>query len=210
MVKALSVSVGVALAALGSLFVAPAGNVTPFGTLLRTVLAVAFLVFLGRVVGVAGRRKPPAANGRNVVITMFATVGILVASSVFSPSWSVALLVWFLALFGAGVLLNRWGNAPERYAVYVAAFCVVSTSLILMTIAAASQPTAENVVRSNTVLVAFWPNVSRIASHPGDAAWMWLAWRVADRLRPREAKRRKAPAVMRPSQRSAAPRTPPR
>ncbi len=197
MVKALSVSAAIALVALASMFAAPEGKATPIGTLLRTAIAIALLVFLGRLVGGAERRRPPLAVARNVVITMFAALAILVLSSVFSPSWSVALAVWYLTLFAVGLLLNRWCQAPERYTVLVAAFCVVTTSLILMTIAAASTPTAQSVVTSNTVLVAFWPNVSRIASHPGDAAWVWLAWRVADRLRPKEAKRPKAPSVMR-------------
>lgn len=197
MVKALSISAVIALLALGSMFAAPEGKATPIGTLLRTAVATALLVFLGRVVGGALRRRPPNAVARNVVISMFGALVIMVLSSVFSPSWSAALAVWYLTLFAVGVLLNRWCDAPERYTVLVAAFCVVTTSLILMTIAAASTQTAQSVVTSNTMLVAFWPNVSRIASYPGDAAWVWLAWRVADRLRPREAKRPKAPSVMR-------------
>ena len=40
--------------------------------------------------------------------------------------------MWYVALFAAGALLNRWCDAPERFAVLVAAFVVVSSSLILM------------------------------------------------------------------------------
>lgn len=195
MIKALSVSGAIALIALVALFFAPAGRTEPFGTVFRTGVATALLVFMGRLVGGAEHRRPPNPVARNVVITMFATVGILVLSGLFSPNWSVANAVWYLALFAAGVLLNRWCEAPERYAVFVATFCVVTTSLILMALAAARTPTQSDLV-SNTVLLAFWPNVTRIAGHPGDAAWMWLAWRVADRLRPRETSRRKPPLVV--------------
>jgi hypothetical protein len=197
MAKALAVSAAIALVALASMFAAPEGKAAPFGTLLRTAAATALLVLLGRMVGSALRRRPPIAVARNVVITMFGALAILVLASAFSPDWSVAFAAWYLTLFAVGVSLNRWCATPERYTVLVAAFCVVTTSLILMTMAAASTPTAQGVVTSNTVLIAFWPNVSRIASHPGDAAWVWFAWRVADRLRPAEARRPKAPSVRR-------------
>jgi len=70
----------------------------------------------------------------------------------------------------------------------VATFTVVAAALILMALSAA-RPIAQSDLASNTVLVALWPNVARIAGHPGDAAWTWLAWRVADRLRTPEARR---------------------
>lgn len=196
MIKALSVCVAIALAAIVAMFFAPEGKAAPFGTLLRTVFAVALLWLLGRLVGGAEYRRPPNPVAKNVVITMFATVIILALSSSFSPSWSVANAVWYLTLFAAGALLNRWAETPERYAVFVATFCVVTTSLILMSIAAARPPITQGEIASSTVLVDFWPSVSRIAGHPADAAWMWLAWRVADRLRPKEAKRKKPPLVV--------------
>lgn len=196
MIKALSVCVAIALAAIVAMFFAPEGKAAPFGTLLRTAFAVALLWLLGRLVGGAEYRRPPNPVAKNVVITMFATVIILALSSSFSPSWSVANAVWYLTLFAAGALLNRWAEAPERYAVFVATFCVVTTSLILMSIAAARPPITQGEIASSTVLVDFWPSVSRIAGHPADAAWMWLAWRVADRLRPKEAKRKKPPLVV--------------
>jgi hypothetical protein len=141
------------------------------------------------------------------VVTIFATIAIEVVAIGFSPNWSIALAVWYLTLFAAGVALNRWCDAPERYAVLVATFCVVATSLILMVLAAAGS-NAQAEIRSNAVLVALWPNVARIAGHPGDAAWTWLAWRVADRLRPAEARRPKAPGVSRAVSKRIPPKRP--
>jgi hypothetical protein len=206
MIKALWISGGVVLIALVALFMAPAGQAEPFGTLLRTALATGLLVFLGRVLGPSQRRRPPSPMATRVLLTIFATVATLVLAVGFSPNWSVAIAVWYLALFGAGLLLNVWCDAPERYAVLVATFCVVASSLILMVIAAASS-SGQVDTRSNAVLVALWPNVTRIAGHPADAAWMWLAWRVADRFRPAEARRPKAPGVVRTATKSA-PRRP--
>lgn len=182
MMKALGISGGVALIAFFALFSAPPGQAAPLGTLLRTALATGMLVFLGRVVGTASYRRPPHAVAQRVLITIFVTVTLEVIAIWASPNWSVALAVWYLTLFGTGVLLNRWCDAPERYVVLVAAFCVVTASLILMVLSAAS-PSAQNDLGSNAVLVSLWPNVSKIAAHPGDAAWTWLAWRIADRLR---------------------------
>lgn len=180
--KAIAISGVVALIAFFALFSAPPGRADPVGTLLRTALATGMLIFLGRVVGVASYRRPPHALAPRVVTTIFLTVTIEVIAIWFSPNWSVALAVWYVTLFGAGALLNRWCDAPERYVVLVAAFCVVTASLILMVLSAAS-PSAQTDLGSNAVLVSLWPNVSKIAAHPGDAAWTWLAWRVADRLR---------------------------
>ena len=207
MIKALWISGGVLLIAVTALFMAPPGQADPLGTLLRTGLATGVLVGLGYAVGPSLRRRPPNPAAARVLFTIFVTVAIEVAAIGFSPNWSVALAVWYLTLFGAGLLLNFWCDAPERYAILVATFCVVATSLILMVIAAASS-SAQADTRSNAVLVALWPNVTRIAGHPGDAAWMWLAWRVADRLRPAEARRPKAPGVIRAAAKSASPRRP--
>jgi hypothetical protein len=154
-------------------------------------MATALLVFLGRVVGTASHRRPPNPLAARVVSVLFVTIAVEVAAMGFSPNWSVALSAWYLALALTGVLLNRWCEAPERYAVFVATFVVVVTSLILMVISAAS-PMAPADLTSKSVLVSLWPNVTRIASHPGDAAWTWLAWRLADRLRTPEARRPKA------------------
>lgn len=191
MIRALWVSASVVLLATVALFLAPPGQADPLGTLFRTALAAGVLVFLGRLVGTAAHRRPPHALATRVVILIFVIVAIEVLAIGFSPNWPVALAVWYLALLATGALLNRWCDAPERYAVLVATFVVVVSSLILMVIAAAS-PRAPADLTSNAVLVSLWPNVARIAGHPVEAAWTWLAWRVVDRLRPPEARRPKA------------------
>ena len=190
MIRALWVSAVVVVIALVAMFMAPAGQAKPLGTLFRTALTAGVLVFLGRLVGTAVHRRPPHALAPRVVILIFASVAIEVLAIGFSPGWSIALAVWYLALFAVGALLNRWCDAPERYAVLVATFIVVVSSLILMVLAAVS-PRAPADLTSNAVLVSLWPNVTRIAGHPADAAWTWLAWRVLDRLRPPEARRPK-------------------
>ena len=190
MIRALWISAGIVLVAIFAMFKAPPGQTDPVGTLLRTALATGLLVFLGRLVGVASHRRPPSPLATRVVIVIFLTVALEVGAIGFSPNWSVALAVWYLSLFAAGVLLNRWCEAPERYAVLVATFVVVASSVVLMVISAAS-PSGQTDLASNAVLVSLWPNVTRIAGHPGDAAWTWLSWRVADRLRRPEARRPK-------------------
>lgn len=191
MIRALWVSAVVVVLAVGAMFQAPPGQADPVGTLLRTALSAGVLVFLGRLVGTAPHRRPPRALAVRVVILIFVTVAIEVLAIGFSPNWSVALAVWYVALFAVGALLNRWCDAPDRYALLVATFIVVASSLILMVIAALS-PRASTDLTSNAVLVSLWPNVARIAGHPAEAAWTWLAWRVADRLRSPEARRPKA------------------
>lgn len=190
MVRALWVSGGVVLVALIAMFQAPPGQADPLGTLFRTVLSAGVLIFLGRLAGTAEHRRPPRALAVRVVVLIFVAVIIEVLALGFSPNWSIALAVWYLTLFAVGVLMNRWCDAPERYTILVAAFIVVASSLILMVIAAVS-PAAQTDTMSKAVLVSLWPNVARIAGHPAEAAWTWLAWRLADRLRPKEAKRKK-------------------
>jgi hypothetical protein len=191
MIKALAVSGGLAAAAFLALFAAPAGQATPFFTLFGTALAFSLFAALGHyVVGAAAYRRPPHALAPRVMVVIFGAVIVEVLAIGFSPNWSIAIAVWYLALFGVGALLNRWCDAPERYAVFVAAFIVAASSIILMVIAALS-PRTQADLNSNAVLVSLWPNVSRIAGNPADAAWTWLAWRVLDRLRPPE-KRAKA------------------
>jgi len=194
MIKALSVSAVVAVLALLAMFAAPPGQADPLATLFRTALAAGMLVFLGQLVGTAIYRRPPHALAPRVVTLIFGTVIVEVLAIGFSPTWSVALAVWYLALFGAGALLNRWCDAPERYAVFVATFIVVASSLILMVIAAVSPRTTTD-LNSNAVLVSLWPNVTRIAGHPAEAAWTWVAWRVLDRLRPPERRPKTADRV---------------
>ena len=190
MVRALWVSGGVVLVALIAMFQAPPGQADPLGTLFRTVLSAGVLIFLGRLAGTAEHRRPPRALAVRVVVLIFVAVIIEVLALGFSPNWSIALAVWYPTLFAVGVLMNRWCDAPERYTILVAAFIVVASSLILMVIAAVS-PAAQTDTMSKAVLVSLWPNVARIAGHPAEAAWTWLAWRLADRLRPKEAKRKK-------------------
>ena len=113
MIRALWISGGVVLVALFAMFKAPSGQADPLGTLFRTALAVALLVFLGRLVGTAEHRRPPRALAPRVVILIFVTVAIEVAAMGFSPNWSIALAVWYLALFATGVLMNRWCDAPD-------------------------------------------------------------------------------------------------
>lgn len=190
MIRALWVSGGVVLVALIAMFQAPPGQADPLGTLFRTVLSAGVLIFLGRLAGTAEHRRPPRALAVRVVVLIFVAVIIEVLALGFSLNWSIALAVWYLTLFAVGVLMNRWCDAPERYTILVAAFIVVASSLILMVIAAVS-PAAQTDTMSKAVLVSLWPNVARIAGHPAEAAWTWLAWRLADRLRPKEAKRKK-------------------
>ena len=185
MIKALWVSGIVMLLAVTALFKAPAGQADPFGTLLRTALATGVIIFLGQLVGTAAHRRPPHVIATRVVILIFIIVPVEVLAIGFSPNWSVALAVWYLALAAAGVLMNRWCDAPERYTIMVATFIVVASSVILMVIAALT-PRAPSDLTSNAVLVSLWPNVTRIAGHPVEAAWTWLAWRAVDRLRPPE------------------------
>ncbi len=191
MIRAIWISVGIVFVAIIAMWNAPPGQAEPLGTLLRTAFATGVMVFTGRLVGTAAHRRPPHALATRVVVLIFVTVAIEVAAIGFSPNWSIALAVWYLALFAAGVLLNRWCDAPERYAVLVATFIVVASSLVLMVIAAVT-PRATSDLTSNAVLVSLWPNVARIAGHPAEAAWTWLAWRGADRLRAPEARRPKA------------------
>lgn len=201
MIKSLWVSAGVVLLATVAMFMAPPGQTEPVGTLFRAALGASVLIFLGRLVGTAAHRRPPHALAARVVILIFVAVAVEVLAIGFSPNWSIAFAVWYLTLFAVGALLNRWCDAPERYAVLVAAFIVVASSLILMVLAAAS-PRAPTDLTSNAVLVSLWPNVARIAGHPAEAAWTWLAWRVVDRMRPPEARRPKAfsRTAARPSQ----------
>lgn len=205
MIRAIWISAAIVVAATFALSKAPAGQADVFGTLFRTALATAGLAFTGRLVGTAVHRRPPHALAVRVVILIFVTVAIEVLAMGFSPNWSIAIAIWYAALLLAGVLLNRWCDAPERYAVLVAAFIVVASSLVLMVIAAAT-PRAQTDLASNAILVSWWPNVARIAGHPVEAAWTWLAWRIVDRLRPPEARRPKAPA--RVPVRSSQPRKP--
>lgn len=193
MIRAIWISAAIVLAAVVAMWNAPPGQADPLGTLLRTGIATAVLAFAGRFVGTAAHRRPPHALAARVVVLIFVTVAVEVAAIGFSPNWSIAIAAWYIALFAAGVLLNRWCDAPERYAVLVATFVVVASSLILMVIAAAT-PRAATDLTSNAVLVSLWPNVARIAGHPAEAAWTWLAWRGADRLRAPEARRPKAPS----------------
>lgn len=194
MIRALWISGGVVLIAFLAMLRAPPGQADPIGTLLRTAAATALLVFLGRLAGTADHRRPPNPAATRVVTMILVTVAIGVIALRFSPNWSIALGVWYLTLFATGALLNRWCEAPERYAVLVATFSVVMISLILMALSAAS-PRAETDVGGNVVLFALWRNLGRVVGHPGDAAWTWLAWRLADRLRPPEARRPKAASV---------------
>lgn len=189
--KALAVSGSLAFVAFVALFKAPAGLADPFGTLLRTALATAMLVFLGRLVGTATRRKPARARATRVVIAIVMTVVIEVTAIWAAPNWSVALGVWYLTLFAIGLALNLWCDAPERYPVLVAAFVVFLSSLILIALAAAS-PMVAPYMAASVASLSIWRNVTRMAGHPSDAAWVWLAWRIADRLRAPEAKRPKA------------------
>jgi hypothetical protein len=191
MIRALWISAGIVLAAAFALSKAPPGQADLPGTLFRTALAAAVLAFLGRLAGTAAHRRPPRVLATRVIILIFVTVAVEVAATGFSPNWSTAIAAWYAALLLAGVLLNRWCDAPERYAVLVATFIVVASSLVLMVMAAAG-PRPSTDLTSNAVLVSLWPNVARIAGHPVEAAWTWLAWRVADRLRPPEARRPKA------------------
>ena len=190
MLRAMWISAGIVLAAAFAMSKAPPGQADPLGTLFRTALATALLVFVGRLVGTAAHRRPPRVLATRVIVLIFVTVAVEVGAMGFSPSWSTAIAVWYAALMVAGALLNRWCDAPERYAVLVAAFIVVASSLVLMVIAALN-PRGSSDLTSNAVLVSLWPNVARIAGHPVEAAWTWLAWRVADRLRPPEARRPK-------------------
>jgi hypothetical protein len=200
MIRAIWISAAIVLAAVVAMWNAPPGQAEPLGTLFRTAAATAVLVFAGRFVGTAAHRRPPHALATRVVVVIFVTVAVEVMAIGFSPNWSIAIAVWYIALFSAGFLLNRWCDAPERYAVLVATFVVVVSSLILMVIAAAT-PRAATDLTSNAVLVSLWPNVARIAGHPAEAAWTWLAWRGADRLRRPEARRPKA--LARPVAKSA-------
>ncbi|MEO8362048.1 MAG: hypothetical protein ABI672_18605 [Vicinamibacteria bacterium] len=195
--KALAASGGLALVAFVALFqapAAPAGLADPLGTLLRTALTTAMLVLLGRLVGTAAHRKPARPMATRVVVAIVLTVAIEVTAIWASPNWSVALAVWYFTLFVLGVALNLWCDAPERYPVLVAAFVVFLSSLILIALAAASPMLALDMAAS-TASLSIWRNVTRMAGHPSDAAWVWLAWRIADRLRAPEAKRPKAPGT---------------
>lgn len=206
MIRAIWICAGIVLAAAFAMLQAPSGQADVFGTLFRTVLATAVLVFVGRLVGTAAHRRPPHALPSRVIILIFVTVAIEVGAMGFSPNWATAIAIWYAALLSVGALLNRWCDAPERYAVLVAAFIVVASSLVLMVIAAAT-PRAQADLTSSAVLVSLWPNVARIAGHPVEAAWTWLAWRAVDRLRPAEARRPKAfsRSAMKPPQKSQKP-----
>lgn len=192
MMKVLWISAGVVAAALVAMLWAPAGQGDPFGTLFRAGLAAALLVFLGRFAGAAVHRRPPRPLFPRVAITAVVLVVVEVVAVWFSPSLAIDLAVWYVALFATGLLLNRWCDAPDRYAVAMATFSVALSSVILMTLSLAS--TRQPDLAANTTLLTVWKHVARIAGIPTDAAWTWLAWRVADRFRPAEANRPKVGA----------------
>lgn len=191
MTRAIWISAVLSLAALSAMFRAPAGLTDPVGTGLRTAAATALFVLLGRFVGTAKNRRPPSPVATRVVITILATVAVEVAATWFAPGPYSAASAWYLALFAAGMLFNHWCQAPARYAVLAAIFTVGATSVILMALSAA-RPLEEGELTNTAMLLALWPNVTRIAAHPADAAWMWLAWRATDRLRPKEARKVKS------------------
>lgn len=205
MMRAIWISATVSLVAIYAMFRAPAGETDPVGALLRTAGGTVLLALLGRLVGTAKNRRPPSPVAARVVVTILATVAVLVAATWLAPGrWSAA-IGWYLALFAAGMLFNHWCQAPARYAVLAAVFTVVAVSVVLMALMAA-RPLEEGELTNTALLLALWPNVTRIASHPADAAWMWLAWRVTDRLRPKEA--RKARSIWRIPTRRPQPRRP--
>lgn len=207
MTRAIWISAVLSLVALWAMFRAPADQADPVGTALKTAALSALFALIGRFVGVAKNRRPPAPLADRVVITILATVAVEVAAAWFAPGPLSAATAWYLTLFAAGLLFNRWCEAPARYAVLAAIFTVCATSVILMALSAA-RPLKEGELTSTALLLALWPNVTRIAAHPADAAWMWLAWRVTDRLRPKEARKVKSiwriPARRPQSKRSAA------
>lgn len=191
MTRAIWISAVLSLVATWAMYRAPAGQAHPVGTILSTVAVTALFVLLGRLVGTAKNRRPPSPQPHRVVITILATVTVEVAATwlVPGPLWVAAL--WYLALFASGMLFNHWCEAPARYAVLAAIFTVCATSVILMALFAA-RPLEEGELTNTALLLALWPNVTRIAAQPADAAWMWLAWRVTDRLRPKEARKVKS------------------
>ena len=70
----------------------------------------------------------------------------------------------------------------------MAAFVVFLSSVILSVISAA---TSQRDLGADTAVIELWRNVAKVAALPGDAAWMWVAWRLADRLRAPEPRRKK-------------------
>lgn len=215
MTRAIWISAVLSLVATWALFRAPAGQTDPVGTALRTVAVTAMFALLGRFVGTAKNRRPPSPLADRVVVTILATVAVEVAAAWLAPGLVSAALVWYLALFASGMLFNHWCQAPARYAVLAAIFTVCATSVIVMALSAA-RPLEEGELTNTALLLSLWPNLTRIAAHPADAAWMWLAWRVTDRLRPKEARKVKSiwriPARRPQPKRSSArrPATPPR
>lgn len=215
MTRAIWISAVLCIVATWAMFRAPTGQADPVGTVLRTAAVTTLFALLGRLVGVAKNRRPPSPQADRVVITILATVAVQVTATWLAPGPLWVAAVWYLALFAAGMLFNRWCEAPARYAVLAAIFTVCATSVILMALSAA-RPLEEGELMSTALLRALWPNVTRIAAHPADAAWMWLAWRVADRLRPKEARKVKSiwriPARRPQPRRSSTrrPATPPR
>ena len=187
--KAIAVSGAVSGAALWAMFLAPPGRADALGALFRTAVAVAFLALLGRVVGAAGHRRPPRPQVVKVLTLIVAAVAIEVLAIWLLPG-GTSLAIWYVTLFVVGIALNRWGEAPDRYALLVGTFVVFLSSLILAALSAASVPSPQD-FGANTVTIMAWRNVARVAASAGDAAWTWLAWRVADRLRAPEAKRKK-------------------
>ena len=191
MTRAIWICAVLSLVATWAMFRAPTGQADLVGTALRTVAVTALFALLGRLVGTAKNRRPPSPQADRVVITILATVAVQVLAAWLAPGPSWVAAVWYLALFAAGMLFNRWCEAPARYAVLAAIFTVLATSVILMALSAA-RPLEEGELMSTALHRALWPNVTRVAAHPADAAWMWLAWRVTDRLRPKEARKIKS------------------
>ena len=199
--RAIATGLGLSAAGLMALLFAPAGQATVPGVLLRTAGATAILILFIRIVGVAAHRRPPqpAISGA-IALGALTTAIIVAATSFLGPASGAA--CWFGALFAAGVLLNRVCDVAERHAIVFATVCVTAASIAnvaVYQIAAISGRDASAIEG----VTALWRNVARLASQPVDAAWVWLAWRVADRLRTPEARRPLAKGVTRPS-------TPPR
>ena len=116
MTRAIWICAVLSLVATWAMFRAPTGQADLVGTALRTVAVTALFALLGRLVGTAKNRRPPSPQADRVVITILATVAVQVLAAWLAPGPSWVAAVWYLALFAAGMLFNRWCEAPARYA----------------------------------------------------------------------------------------------
>ena len=181
-----------------ALMFAPADQPSPFGTLFRTAAATAILIAFGYLAGYAAHRRPPRPEFMRTVTLGAVTIAVMSLATSLLANQMLGLAIWFLVLFASGFALNRVCDVSERHAILFAAVCVTTAAIVNVAIFHISAISMTD-PSPGAGATALWRNVARIATQPTDVALVWLAWRVADRLRPRESRRPQAKPSARPA-----------